>query len=80
MIELANENLHPRLQGLVFGICFQDRIDVGDNMVETEFGYGEVKMSTYLVCFVVCDFDHVESETSTGVRVSMIANLRVLGC
>lgn len=39
-------------------------------MVETEFGEPEVKMSTYLVCFIVCDFKYVEGFTKRNIPVS----------
>lgn len=32
-----------------------------------------VEMSTYLVCFVVCDFAHVSNRTNSNVTVSVYA-------
>ena len=37
-----------------------------------------VKMSTYLVCFVVCDFAHVTNVTSSNVSVSVYAPATII--
>ncbi|KAJ8022253.1 Glutamyl aminopeptidase [Holothuria leucospilota] len=49
------------------------RTDFGDGMIETEFGDPEVKMSTYLVCFIVCDFKYVEKITDRGLPFRIYA-------
>lgn len=49
------------------------RTDLGANMVETEFGDPEVKMSTYLVCFIVCDFKYVEGFTKRNIPFRVYA-------
>ncbi|KAL8604511.1 hypothetical protein ACOMHN_015795 [Nucella lapillus] len=41
-------------------------------VVQTQF-HRSVKMSTYLVCFIVCDFDYLENFTSSGTRVRVYA-------
>ncbi|KAL8604516.1 hypothetical protein ACOMHN_015800 [Nucella lapillus] len=43
-----------------------------EGLVRTQF-QRSVKMSTYLVCFIVCDFDFVEDFTSSGTRVRVYA-------
>nr|KAG5690868.1 hypothetical protein BaRGS_028900 [Batillaria attramentaria] len=48
------------------------RTDFGSGMVATRF-QRSVKMSTYLVCFIVCDFDYKEAYTSSGTRVRVYA-------
>ena len=37
-----------------------------------------VKMSTYLVCFVVCDFAYVTNVTSSNVNVSVYAPATII--
>lgn len=54
-------------------ICeFQaETVEVQSGLVEDQFG-ASVKMSTYLVAFVVCDFKSVTATTSSGVQVSVL--------
>lgn len=35
--------------------------------------YESVEMSTYLVAFVVCDYNHTHTKTSKGISVSVYA-------
>ncbi|XP_028402559.1 endoplasmic reticulum aminopeptidase 1-like [Dendronephthya gigantea] len=44
------------------------KLDIGNNLTETHFEQS-VKMSTYLVAFVVCDFKHVGITTANGKKV-----------
>ncbi|XP_041643413.1 endoplasmic reticulum aminopeptidase 2 isoform X2 [Cheilinus undulatus] len=47
-------------------------IPVNDDLLEDQFDVS-VKMSTYLVAFVICDFKSVTGTTSSGVQVSVFA-------
>ena len=37
-----------------------------------------VKMSTYLVAFVVCDYDHLSNTTKSGVKVRKAVNYAII--
>lgn len=37
-----------------------------------------VKMSTYLVCFIVCDFKYLTKNTKHGIQVHVVLKLRLL--
>lgn len=45
-------------------------LEVSDGLLEDWFA-ASVKMSTYLVAFVVCDFKSVTATTSSGVQVCL---------
>ncbi|CAJ1068862.1 endoplasmic reticulum aminopeptidase 2 [Xyrichtys novacula] len=47
-------------------------VKVNDDLLEDQFD-ASVKMSTYLVAFVICDFKSVTATTSSGVQVSVYA-------
>lgn len=47
-------------------------VDINGGLLEDQFAES-VKMSTYLVAFVVCDFKSVTATTSSGVQVSIYA-------
>ncbi|XP_061585050.1 endoplasmic reticulum aminopeptidase 2 isoform X2 [Cololabis saira] len=47
-------------------------VDINDGLLEDQFA-PSVKMSTYLVAFVICDFKSVTATTSSGVKVSIYA-------
>ncbi|XP_047447734.1 endoplasmic reticulum aminopeptidase 2 [Mugil cephalus] len=47
-------------------------VELSDGLLEDWFA-PSVKMSTYLVAFVICDFKSVTSTTSSGVQVSIYA-------
>ncbi|PIK40302.1 Glutamyl aminopeptidase [Apostichopus japonicus] len=68
-IKLRHESKYIGLSNMIE----EDRIDIGDGMVETVFGDPEVKMSTYLVCFIVCDFGSVEGKTKSNVTFRVFA-------
>lgn len=43
-------------------------LEVSDGLLEDWFA-ASVKMSTYLVAFIICDFKSVTATTSSGVQV-----------
>ncbi|XP_008335053.1 endoplasmic reticulum aminopeptidase 2 [Cynoglossus semilaevis] len=47
-------------------------VKVNSELLEDRFAVS-VKMSTYLVAFVICDFRSISATTSTGVKVSIYA-------
>ncbi|XP_053277343.1 endoplasmic reticulum aminopeptidase 2 [Pleuronectes platessa] len=47
-------------------------LEINDNLLEDWFAVS-VKMSTYLVAFVICDFRSITATTSSGVKVSIYA-------
>uniref|UniRef100_A0A3B4UPT6 Uncharacterized protein n=1 Tax=Seriola dumerili TaxID=41447 RepID=A0A3B4UPT6_SERDU len=47
-------------------------VEVNNDLLEDRFA-ASVKMSTYLVAFVICDFKSVTATTSSGVQVSIYA-------
>ncbi|KAM9858781.1 endoplasmic reticulum aminopeptidase 2 [Aulostomus maculatus] len=47
-------------------------VEVNGGLLEDQFA-ASVKMSTYLVAFVICDFKSVTAPTSSGVQVSIYA-------
>uniref|UniRef100_A0A8D0AK66 Aminopeptidase n=1 Tax=Sander lucioperca TaxID=283035 RepID=A0A8D0AK66_SANLU len=47
-------------------------VEINDGLLEDQFD-ASVKMSTYLVAFVICDFKSVTATTSSGVQVSIYA-------
>ncbi|XP_019722472.1 endoplasmic reticulum aminopeptidase 2 [Hippocampus comes] len=48
-------------------------VEVDDGLLEDQYA-ASVKMSTYLVAFVICDFKSVTATTSSGVQVSVYAD------
>ncbi|KAM4616809.1 leucyl-cystinyl aminopeptidase-like [Polymixia lowei] len=48
-------------------------VEVSEGLLEDQFAVS-VKMSTYLVAFVICDFKSVTATTSSGVQVSIYAS------
>lgn len=56
-----------RLQ-LVISVFQVKTVKINDDLLEDEFA-ASVKMSTYLVAFVICDFTFVSGTTSSGVKV-----------
>ncbi|XP_037115815.1 endoplasmic reticulum aminopeptidase 2 [Syngnathus acus] len=50
-----------------------ESVEVDDGLLEDQYA-ASVKMSTYLVAFVVCDFKSVTATTSSGVQVSIYAD------
>ncbi|KAG7243208.1 hypothetical protein INR49_014810 [Caranx melampygus] len=47
-------------------------VEINEGLLEDRFA-ATVKMSTYLVAFVICDFKSVTGKTSSGVQVSIYA-------
>uniref|UniRef100_A0A665WXQ4 Aminopeptidase n=1 Tax=Echeneis naucrates TaxID=173247 RepID=A0A665WXQ4_ECHNA len=47
-------------------------VKISNDLIEDRFA-ASVKMSTYLVAFVICDFKSVTATTSSGVKVSIYA-------
>ncbi|XP_020388085.1 endoplasmic reticulum aminopeptidase 2 isoform X2 [Rhincodon typus] len=66
-IKIRREKQHialsnmPMINSFPVGDIFEDHFDVS------------VRMSTYLVAFIVCDFTSVSAVTSTGIKVSIYA-------
>lgn len=56
-------------------ICeFQaNTVEVQSGLFEDQF-QASVKMSTYLVAFIVCDFKYVTAKTASGVQVFLPEN------
>ncbi|KAF7660154.1 hypothetical protein LDENG_00286810 [Lucifuga dentata] len=50
----------------------ENTVEVNGGLLEDQFATS-VKMSTYLVAFVICDFKSVTATTSSGVQVSVYA-------
>ncbi|XP_075955794.1 endoplasmic reticulum aminopeptidase 2 isoform X5 [Anarhichas minor] len=50
-----------------------ETFEVNAGVLEDQFD-ASVKMSTYLVAFVICDFKYVTATTSSGVQVSIYAS------
>ncbi|KAI3372893.1 hypothetical protein L3Q82_023350 [Scortum barcoo] len=48
-------------------------VKLNNGLLEDRFGVS-VKMSTYLVAFIICDFKSVTATTSSGVQVSVYAS------
>ncbi|XP_072244138.1 endoplasmic reticulum aminopeptidase 2 [Leuresthes tenuis] len=48
-------------------------VEINGGLLEDQFAES-VKMSTYLVAFVICDFKSVTATTSSGVKVSIYAS------
>ena len=51
-------------------ISFLSQCGVADDLC-TDYFNKSVRMSTYLVAFVVCDFKSIESQTPKGIKVSL---------
>lgn len=68
MVKMQGSDICEKWLQLI--ICaFQVKTEkVDDGLLEDQF-YASVKMSTYLVAFVICDFKSVTATTSSGVQV-----------
>lgn len=53
---------------LVVSVFQVKTVKIADDLLQDEFA-ASVKMSTYLVAFVICDFKFVSGTTSSGVKV-----------
>ena len=61
----------------LFNMPLESTKDFGGGLKKDEF-QKSVKMSTYLVAFIVCDYAHVTSKTSSGITVSYSVPFHVL--
>ncbi|XP_064412789.1 endoplasmic reticulum aminopeptidase 2 [Latimeria chalumnae] len=71
----ANYSVKIRRSGQHIALSNMPKIktlELGAGLFEDQFDVS-VKMSTYLVAFIVCDFKSVSAMTSTGIKVSIYA-------
>ena len=62
---------HKKNFRAISNMPIEDRKDVEDDFVESRFK-PSVKMSTYLVAFIVSDFNNTETFTRKGIKVSLV--------
>ena len=61
---------------MVFPVLQKETVRLNEDLMEDHFATS-VKMSTYLVAFVICDFRSVSATTSSGVKV-LDSNIEIL--